>query len=43
MNASCQIEYVSSDSDIGMRCGKTAVAISQLQRPFSSIKIEVQE
>jgi hypothetical protein len=26
MNAYCQIEYVSSDSDIGMPCGKTAVA-----------------
>ena len=22
----CQIEYVSSDSDVGMPCGKTAVA-----------------
>jgi hypothetical protein len=26
MSQSCQIEYVSSDSDIGMPCGKTAVA-----------------
>jgi len=26
MSQFCQIEYVSSDSDIGMPCGKTAVA-----------------
>ena len=26
MNQFCQIEFVSSDSDIGMPCGKTAVA-----------------
>jgi hypothetical protein len=26
MNAHCQIEYVSSDSDVGTPCGKLAVA-----------------
>ncbi len=26
MNPFCQIEYVSSDSDVGMPCGKPAVA-----------------
>jgi len=26
MSPFCQIEYVSSDSDVGMPCGKTAVA-----------------
>jgi len=26
MNAYCQIEHVSSDSDVGMPCGKPAVA-----------------
>ncbi len=26
MNSFCQIEYVSSDSDVGMPCGKSAVA-----------------
>ena len=26
MNTSCQIEYVSSDSDVGMPCGRNAIA-----------------
>jgi hypothetical protein len=36
MNTSCQIEFVSSDSDVGMPCGKAAVAKGRVNPQLTS-------